>query len=1102
MQNIRHGFHNHTDVARRNLSPAASEAPSSLAFTDAASLTGTSVRYGFFPHFHPFVSELVARLIDGSVRGLEAADTDYVLNKDGTTKKLPDGRPRPVLYEELFSDDRYQPSGLVHPPLPVKDLDFSTSGAYSVYNFELFYHVPMLIAIHLSKNQRFEEAQKWFHYVFDPTDNSTGETPARFWKVRPFQSAEVKLIEDILKGDPELINSVQAWLRSPFSPHLVARYRQSSYMLKTVMAYLDNLIAWGDSLFRQDSIETINEAMQIYVLAAGILGPRPQQTPKKNSVSPRNYDSLRKSSKALTHALVEMESEIPFDAAPHPGEAADTDSFGILRSLGRTDVFCVPRNDKLLGYWDTVADRLFKIRNSLNIQGIFRQLPLFQPPIDPALLARAAAAGLDIGAIVSGASQPLPLVRFQLLVQKAAEICQEVKSLGNNLLSAMEKEDNEALAIMRARHESVIAALTESVKYGQWQEAIKQREGLEQSIANAAQRYFYYERLLGKQETDLAVPELDAIDNDSLVKMKFKSNEPGISYRPIDVDIAQGVNGVAGGSKISSYELEELNKLEEARGYQAASAALEDVGSFLAIIPEFKIATTPIGVGGVIGFGGAELSRMMSGMAAAVRMRADQLSYEASKAAKIGGYARREQEWTFQSNLVAGEITQLFKQLRAAQIREAISEREWRNHQQQIRNAEEVERFLTDEKTGKKTNQALYAWLKREVRGLYGQCFQFAYDVAKKAERALQHELGNSDLTYLSYGYMGGKEGLLAGEKLYFDIKRMEMAYLELNQREYEITKHVSVLQVNPLALLQLRATGRCTVLLPEEAFDMDCPGHFFRRIKSVAVSLPCVTGPYTGVNCTLTLQKSAIRKTAALNAAGGYAREGAEDERFSDYFGSLQSIVTSSGQNDSGLFETNLRDERYLPFEGSGAVSEWQLELPNDVRQFDYDTITDVIFHIRYTAREGGGLLKKAAVSNLNDRISAAQTTGSVRFFSIRHEFPSEWARFKSAKTPPGAPLSITLRPEHYPFWILGKKTVELKRLDIIARTAAAKVDISDESGKKTDALIKDDSLGGLCKGKLTNIPLPAPIGKFSLTFGDNAVEDLWFALTWGFKP
>ena len=122
------------------------------------------------------------------------------------------------------------------------------------------------------------------------------------------------------------------------------------------------------------------------------------------------------------------------------------------------------------------------------------------------------------------------------------------------------------------------------------------------------------------------------------------------------------------------------------------------------------------------------------------------------------------------------------------------------------------------------------------------------------------------------------------------------MAYHDLNQREYELTKHVSLLQVDPLALLQLRTTGRCTVRLPEALFDMDGPGHYFRRIKTVAVSIPCVTGPYAGVNCTLTLLKSSIR-TSPMLARRQYAREDAEDDRFSDYFGSLQSIVTSSAR-------------------------------------------------------------------------------------------------------------------------------------------------------------------------------------------------------------
>lgn len=194
----------------------------------------------------------------------------------------------------------------------------------------------------------------------------------------------------------------------------------------------------------------------------------------------------------------------------------------------------------------------------------------------------------------------------------------------------------------------------------------------------------------------------------------------------------------------------------------------------------------------------------------------------------------------------------------------------------------------------------------------------------------------------------------------------------------------------------------------------MDRPGHYFRRIKSVALSIPCVSGPYASVSCTLTLLKSSIPSIVLLD--DGYAREGAEDERFSDHFGSLQSIVTSSGQDDSGLFETNLRDERYLPFELSGVISEWQLELPSELRQFDYDTIADVILHLRYTAREAGGLLRAAVVDNLKTKIDTAQAPGSLRLLSLRRDFPTEWARFKRAPAQTSE-LNIKIRQEHFPY-------------------------------------------------------------------------------------
>src|SRR5271165_2714571 len=394
---------------------------------------------------------------------------------------LPLPQQTPVrLYEQIFTSTAYEPSSqYVRAPLPVKDLDFSTSGAYSIYNWELFFHTPLLIAIHLSQNQQFQDAQNWFHTIFDPTDDSNGPTPARFWKVRPFQYDDAELIQQIMVNlsngqNPQLqadtINSINAWAATPFEPFVVAQYRPTAYMLKTVMAYLDNLIAWGDSLFQQYTIETINEATQIYVLAANILGSKPQVVPVKESTAPQTYATIRPNLDQFSNALVDMEVDIPFDTGPSPAPAVDPTGMNTLNSVGQSLFFCIPQNETLLGYWDTVADRLFKIHNSLNIQGVFQKLPLFDPPMDPALLVRAAAEGLDVNAIVNGLNQPLPLVRFQLLVSKATEICQEVKSLGANLLAAFEKQDNEALSLLRAEHESIILNLTEMVKYSQWQD--------------------------------------------------------------------------------------------------------------------------------------------------------------------------------------------------------------------------------------------------------------------------------------------------------------------------------------------------------------------------------------------------------------------------------------------------------------------------------------------------------------------------------------------------------------------------------------------------------------------------------------------------------
>ena len=248
-------------------------------------------------------------------------------------------------------------------------------------------------------------------------------------------------------------------------------------------------------------------------------------------------------------------------------------------------------------------------------------------------------------------------------------------------------------------------------------------------------------------------------------------------------------------------------------------------------------------------------------------------------------------------------------------------------------------------------------------------------------------------------------------------------------------------------------------------------------------------------------MQTSSVRTSPSLG--DGYDRTSADDGRFSDYYGGVQSIVTSAAGNDSGLFEGGAGDDRYLPFEGSGAVSQWRLELPTGAPQFDYDTISDVVLHLRYTARDGGLALRSTATEALLARIGAASAVGSAGLLSVRHEFPTEWARFTTSVPsgqPPTAPLTLTLRDEHYPYWASMTAGRVLQSVELFASAGSGDVTPTDDPpGTRHETVLRaDPSVGGLRSGMLA-APLPPALGPLTLYLDDPALTDLWIVLTWG---
>jgi hypothetical protein len=129
-------------------------------------------------------------------------------------------------------------------------------------------------------------------------------------------------------------------------------------------------------------------------------------------------------------------------------------------------------------------------------------------------------------------------------------------------------------------------------------------------------------------------------------------------------------------------------------------------------------------------------------------------------------------------------------------------------------------------------------------------------------------------------------------------------------------------------------------------------------------------------------------------------------------------------------MFETNLRDERFLPFEGAGAASSWRLELPpSDFRPFDYSTIADVILHMRYAARQGGKQLGDQALAELRDMMSTQNKSGLALLFSLPHDFPTEWASFVNGANP----MTIRLRKDFFPY-LVKEETLTVDALELYA--------------------------------------------------------------------
>ena len=112
----------------------------------------------------------------------------------------------------------------------------------------------------------------------------------RVWRFIEFRGLDVPSLRKILTDAA----AIAAYEQDPFNPHAIARLRLSAYQKCIVMNYIDVLIEWGDALFTEFQMETVNEATLLYVQALEILGPRPVEVGDcgEGNENERTYEAI------------------------------------------------------------------------------------------------------------------------------------------------------------------------------------------------------------------------------------------------------------------------------------------------------------------------------------------------------------------------------------------------------------------------------------------------------------------------------------------------------------------------------------------------------------------------------------------------------------------------------------------------------------------------------------------------------------------------------------------------------------------------------------------------------------------------------------------
>jgi len=412
---------------------------------------------------------------------------------------------------------------------------------------------------------------------------------------------------------------------------------------------------------------------------------------------------------------------------------------------------------------------------------------------------------------------------------------------------------------------------------------------------------------------------------------------------------------------ISEREQHAMDLRSDANYLDYTAGALRLVAGGLNALPTMAMAGEGAGVAFAFGMGGAGWGKVGSVVDASsdvLRLASGIMQGEAAKVDVSEQYRRRRQDWDLQRDQARREGEVITSQIDALKEQITMAEKQRQQTEMEQANNDVVLEMLGTRFTGK----ALFNWQAARLSTLYYQLYDSVSSLCAQTQASLHWETRDKR-NYLRPGNWSDLyQGLLAGESQLLSLQQMEAAYLSWDQRTLQVRKTASLRTLDATLInrikqllapdslvnvdldttqskVQVALDSNSNLSLSFKLDDLNILGDYpsslnlgsSRLIKTFSVTLPALLGPYENVQALL-------RYDSSQPLANG-----------------CKAVALSHGLDDSGQFQLDFNDGKYLPFEGlSVETGSFSLVFPNAQRgqQAMLLSLNDIILHVGYTIR------------------------------------------------------------------------------------------------------------------------------------------------------